>query len=163
MLDGPAKAVGQDPETEWFTYSADDADGSMEFFTMGRSRDRASALDHFAQWLFEEPTMQKVQWAKNIATQTPDTASSLLNASSLYADFQDDLIALEGAVPLLYVVREERRSSVESWAQRFTPAATFAAFGGHMMFKERPDEFNAVLMDFLRQCHDPTPPRKPNE
>lgn len=158
MLDGPAKAVGRDPTTEWFTYYADDDDGAMEFFTMGRLRDQAAALDTFAHWLFEEPTTAKVEWAKNIAIQTPDSASSLLNASSRYANFQDDLLALEKVLPLLYVVREERRSTIEPWAQRFTPAAMFAAFGGHMMFKERSDEFNAVLLDFLRRLADLRPP-----
>lgn len=151
MLDGPAKAVGRDPATEWFTYHADDSDGAMEFFTMGRLRDKTAALDEFAHWLFDEPTTQKIEWATNIAIQTPDTASSLLNASSLYSDFQDDLIALESVVPLLYVIREERQSTIESWARRLTPTATLAAFGGHMMFSERPDEFNTVLLDFLQR------------
>ena len=41
---------------------------------------------------------------------------------------------------------------VSRWAARHTPSARVEAFGGHMMFWERAEEFNRVLSDFLEGC-----------
>ena len=76
----------------------------------------------------------------------------LLNATARFHDYREDLIALNGCVPLLYVVREEMGPRVSRWAARHTPSARVEAFGGHMMFWERAEEFNRVLADFLEGC-----------
>ena len=55
-------------------------------------------------------------------------------------------------MPLLYVVRAELGQRVSRWAARHTPAARVEAFGGHLMFRERADEFNRLLSDFLEGC-----------
>lgn len=149
MIDGPPKAIGKDERTEWFTYHSDDADGSLEFFTMGRLRDKDDANERFARWMLEDESPENIAWIKAITNRMPDAAASLLNATSVYCDYESDLKNLNSVLPLLYVLRESRRDAVTAWASRYTPAAMTVGFGEHLMFWERPREFNAALDQFL--------------
>ena len=89
----------------------------------------------------------------DITVQMPDQAASAASATASAYDFRDELIALNGALPLRYYVRDERREVVTQWAQMYTPRAFVQAHGGHMMYWEQAGTFNANLCDFLaRRC-----------
>ena len=64
-------------------------------------------------------------------------------------DHTVDLEALDGAVPLLFVVRDDLRALVTNWSLQHTPHAEVVAMGPHLMLRERPEEFNALLDRFL--------------
>lgn len=85
----------------------------------------------------------------DITNTTSDTVAALLNATGGFLDYSDDLKALEGKLPLLYVVREEWEEVVSNWARENTPSARVEAFGKHLMFWERPEQFNEVLAGYL--------------
>ena len=152
MIDGPPRAAGPDNAEDWVSYRYDDEDGRDAFFTMGRLTDRDETNRAFATWLLEHPTEERLAWLMALTERMPDTAAALLNATARFHDYREDLIALNGRVPLLYVVREEMGPRVSRWAARHTPSARVEAFGGHMMFWERSEEFNRVLSDFLEGC-----------
>ena len=80
---------------------------------------------------------------------TSGTVASVLNATGFYLDYTADLVALEGSMPLLYVVREDWQGPAEAWIKANTPGAQAAYLGKHLMFWERPDEFNAILDTYL--------------
>ena len=154
MLDGPPRAAGPDNAEDWVSYRFDDADGRDAFFTMGRLTRRDETNRAFAAWLLQHPTEERIEWLVSLTDTMPDTAAALLNATARFHDYREDLIALNGRVPLLYVVREEMGPRVSRWAARHTPSARVEAFGGHMMFWERAEEFNRVLSDFLEGCRE---------
>jgi len=151
MLDGPPCAVGVDNRKDWVTYRYDDADGSQKFFSWGRLVNPEQTNREFASWMLEEKSEDNIRWLLDITGQTPDIAAVLLNATSVFLDYRDDLIALEGKLPLLYVLRRQQREIVTDWGRRHTPSARILAFGEHMMFWERADKFNRVLVEFARQ------------
>jgi hypothetical protein len=122
------------------------------FYTMGRLRNREIANREFAQWMLENKSSENIRWVLDITNQTPDTAAALLNATANFLDFREDLIALDGKIPLLYVVRNEIGELVSDWASRYTPTAQVCTLGEHLMFWERSDEFNQVLVEFLKRC-----------
>jgi len=155
MLDGPPRAVGADNQTEWVTYSYGDADGSEEFFTMGRLRNPESTNREFAAWMLEDKSAENILWVEQITTQTPDEVASMLNATSAFLDYREDLISLDGKIPLCYLLSAGREKIVSDWARENTPSAQVTAFGEHLMFWERADEFNHVLTEFARQCARP--------
>lgn len=150
MLDGAPKARGVDNTTEWVSYRYDDADGREEFFTLGPLRDRAATNVEFAEWMLEDASERNIGWVCEITNQTSNEVAALLNAAGAFLDYSDVLKHLGESLPLLYVVSEELRDAVESWRLGNTPAAEVAAFGKHLMFWERPDEFNGVLDRYLR-------------
>lgn len=150
IIDGSPKATGQDNATEWVWYRHDDADGFEQFFTMGPLVDRQGTNVEFAKWMLEDQSEANIDWVLGITNQTSDSVAALLNAAATFDDFTADLKAMEGKIPLLYVVREEWDQVVSAWAQEHTPSATVVAMGKHLMFWERPAEFNAALDRFLK-------------
>jgi len=72
-------------------------------------------------------------------------------ATSGDVDHASDLAALDGVVPLLFVVREDLSGLVNDWAATHTPHAEVVAMGRHLMLWEQHAEFNALLDRFLSQ------------
>ena len=101
--------------------------------------------------MIENPTPEIIKWITGISVLTPGTAAALLNETGIYLNFEKDLIALDGKIPLLYVVRDDWRDVVTNWAKAHTPSAEVVAMGKHMMFWERHKEFNAALDRFLEK------------
>ena len=134
---------------EWIWYLNDDSDGYSRWFTEGIIEDRQNVITEFAKWMLEKPTPENIAWVSDIANMTSSSVASITNATGFYLDYSKDLAALEGKVPLLYVVRDEVKGAAEKWIKANTPSATFAALGKHMMFWERPAEFNKIVDDFM--------------
>ena len=134
---------------EWVWYLNDDADGYSRFFTEGIIENREEVINSFIAWMLESPNAENINWLKGIANQTSSSVASITNATGFYLDYRDDLIALEGKMPLLYIVREEMKEVADHWIKANTPSATAVYMGKHMMFWERPDEFNYELDMFL--------------
>jgi len=78
----------------------------------------------------------------DISRLTPDSIAALTNETGASVDDEADLVALDGKVPMLFVVREE-------WRDAHAPSAEVAAFGKHLMFWERSRELNELLERFL--------------
>ena len=152
MLDGPPRASGHDNQTDWVTYRYDDADGQQVFYSLERMRNPEQSMQSFCRWMLEDPSDDKIGQLMQISRQTPNEVAALLNASAVFLDFQETLARLEGEVPLWYMMRQGQDSVVRDWAKVHTPSARIVAFGEHMMFWERPDAFNRLLLDFARQC-----------
>lgn len=149
LLDGTPRATGDDNTKEWVWYRRDDRDHARGQFTVPLLEDRAAVSEAFATWMLEAPTAENVRWVVDIARQTPDSIAALTNETGAYVDYEADLVALDGKVPMLFVVREEWRDVVTTWRDAHAPSAKVAAFGKHLMFWERSREFNEVLERFL--------------
>jgi pimeloyl-ACP methyl ester carboxylesterase len=148
LIDTGPDVSGESRE-EWVWYLNDDSDGYSRWFTEGIIEDRQSVITEFSKWMLEDASEENVTWLTDIANLTSSSAASIQNATAFYLDYSDDLIALAEDTPLLYVVREESQQPAEAWIAANTPNAHRAYFGKHLMFWERPEEFNAVLNDFL--------------
>ena len=150
MIDASPKSRGADSSKEWVWYMYGDSDQFEEFFTMGPLRDRAGTNRGFAEWMLENTSEENINWVLDITNQTHDTVAALLNAAGAFLNYSEDLKGLEGKMPLLYLVREEWGEIVSNWAKKNTPSARVEAFGKHLLFWERPDQFNSVLSDYLK-------------
>ena len=136
---------------EWVWYLRDDSNEYSRWFTEGIIEDRKSVVTEFAKWMLEEPSPKNIAWVEGIADMTPSTVASVQNATGFYLDFTEDLVKLEGQVPLLYVTREESKAVADPWIKANTPSAQAEYLGKHLMFWERPEEFNAILDIYLSQ------------
>ncbi|MEM7121461.1 MAG: alpha/beta hydrolase [Pseudomonadota bacterium] len=136
---------------EWVWYLRDDSDEYSRWFTEGIVEDRQAVIASFAEWMLEDPSPENIAWVSDIANMTPGTVASSLNATGFYLDYTEDLVALEGQIPLLYVTREEWQPVADPWIKANTPSAQAEYLGKHMMFWERPDEFNQILDAYLAQ------------
>ncbi len=136
---------------EWVWYLTDDSNGYARWFTEGIIENRKSVSTEFAKWMLEEPSPENIAWVESIADMTPSTVASVQNATGFYLDYTEDLVKLEGQVPLLYVTREESKAVADPWIKANTPSAQAEYLGKHLMFWERPEEFNAILDIYLSQ------------
>ena len=136
---------------EWVWYLNDDSDGYSRWFTEGIIEDRQTVLVDFATWMLEDASPENIAWVANISNMTSGTVASVLNATGFYQDYTEDLVALEGKLPLLYVTREELREVADKWIKANTPSAQAEYLGKHLMFWERPAEFNRILDTYLSQ------------
>lgn len=152
MLDGPPRAAAEDNRQDWVTYRYDDADGQQSFYTLDRLRRPETANREFAEWMLEAPGEAGIEWLLEITRQMPDEAAALLNATSVYLDYRETLIALHQRIPLWYMVRADQEGIVSDWARAHTPAARVDAFGEHLMFWERAEQFNRALIEFVQDC-----------
>jgi pimeloyl-ACP methyl ester carboxylesterase len=150
LIDTGPKTSGASYD-EWVWYLRDDSDEYSRWFTEGVIESRRSVVTEFGKWMLEDPSPENLAWVDNIAFLTPATTASVLNATGFYLDYSKDLVAVEGKMPLLYVVREDCKGVAEPWIKANTPSAKTAFFGKHLMFWERHQEFNAVLDDYLAQ------------
>jgi len=136
---------------EWVWYLRSDKDEYSRWFTEGIIEDRQGVITEFAKWMLEDPSPENIAWVERMAYLTPATTASVLNATGFYLDYSEDLKKLEGKVPLLYVVRDEWKAVAEPWIRANTPSATSAYLGKHLMFWERPKEFNRIMDEYLSQ------------
>ena len=134
---------------EWVWYLDDDSDGYARWFTEGIIEDRDNVVTEFGKWMLENPTPENLAWVSNIANNSSSSVASIQNATGFYLDYSEDLAALEGKMPLLYVVRDEMKEVADKWIKSNTPTSTAVYMGKHLMFWERSDEFNKVLDKFL--------------
>lgn len=148
MIDTGPKISGATRD-EWVWYLKDDSDGYSRYFTEGIIEDRETVIREFSEWMLEKPTPDKVTWISEIAAQMSSSVAAITNATGFYLDYSEDLKALEGKVPLLYIVRDEMKAVAAPWIRTNTPTAEVVFMGKHMMFWERPDEFNTAVDKFL--------------
>jgi len=150
MIDAAPKSTGADNTTEWVWYSHDDADGFEAFFTMGPLLYRDDLIAGFADWMLADTSAENIAWVTAIAEKTNSTTMALLNAAGAFDDYTETLTAMDGEIPLLYIVREEWGPVVSEWADANTPSAMVSAtMPSHLGFWENPEGFNAELMRFL--------------
>ncbi|OMH29207.1 hypothetical protein BGP75_20765 [Motiliproteus sp. MSK22-1] len=148
MIDTGPKITGSSRD-EWVWYLDNDSDGYAQWFTEGIIEDRENVVTEFSKWMLEKPTPENLIWLSEIASKTSSSVAAIQNATGFYLDYSEDLLALEGKTPLLYIVRKEMEDAADKWIKSNTPSATVAYMGKHLMFWERPDEFNKILDDFL--------------
>jgi pimeloyl-ACP methyl ester carboxylesterase len=149
MLDGPPQATAKTPKQDWATYSWGDEDGSQEFFTMGKLRCPEKTNQQFARWMLEDETPEVIDWIVGMTEQTPNESAALLNAAANFLDYRDQLIKLGNTMPVWCIVRESQRDVVFTWCNKYLPSASLSAYGEHMMFWERAEQFNGDLLVFL--------------
>lgn len=149
IIDGTPRALGRDNTREWVWVSADDKDKLREDFTIQTLENRPAFNVKFAEWMLEAATAENIRWVDHIASQTPNFVAALTNETGTYVDYERDLKALNGKLPLLFVVREEWREVVGEWIERNAPGVELVVMGKHLMFWERSAEFNAALDRFL--------------
>lgn len=150
MIDAAPKSRGPDNTSDWVWYSYDDADGFEAFFTMGPLLYRDDLITGFADWMLADSNEERIEWVRGIAEKTRSTTMSLLNAAGAHDDYTEQLIAMDGEIPLFYIVREEWGPVVAAWSKANTPGARVSAtMPSHMGFWEDSEGFNAELTGFL--------------
>ena len=152
LIDIPPTSRGHDATTDWVEYGTKedgDQDDVLRFFCHDLLVDRRAVTMRFAASMLEDPTPEAVEFFTHMSFATPLQTAVVLNLEYWFIDGADDIAALDGRVPMLFVVRREKELLARRWAAEHTPGVTVVSYGAHAMFWEDPERFDAALSDFL--------------
>ncbi|MGF1626086.1 MAG: alpha/beta fold hydrolase [Alphaproteobacteria bacterium] len=141
--------LSDDPE-DWTEGGLRDIAGAYHVFLRTGAGQR-----EFVQWYADEVMVERdlteaeMDWIVGQSLRTPPWAAAALFASGMFMDMRDVAASLAAAVPTLHVVAEHWQDQAVPYLERTLPETRVEVLGGHMMFWEHPEAFNAVLADFL--------------
>ena len=97
----------------------------------------------------QDLTPELTAWVVEQALATPPLIAANLIAGVCFANYQEEAIKVDGEVPQLFFVANHWAETARPYLAKHCPNSQVEAFGGHMMFWEYPDKFNALLSEFL--------------
>ena len=97
----------------------------------------------------QEMSPELTAWIVEQTLSTPPLMAACLLADACFANYQEEAETVDSHMPSLFVVADHWSATAKPYLARHCPNSRVEAFGGHMMFWEYPDEFNAILSDFL--------------
>lgn len=131
-------------EGSWTDGGADVAKG----FFNAMVADRTATAADFIPWMFTNPISDdEASWMLAETMMTPDIVATQLLYDGWMADHVETVKSL--ALPQLYFVREENEAAARTFLSENSPNAEIVALGGHGMFYDHADAFNAALDAFL--------------
>lgn len=98
-----------------------------------------------------ELTPAELDWIIRMSLTTPYPIASALFADAMFCDFSAELTSLSEARPTMYVIAEHWADTAVGFLGRGFPKVKTSVFGGHMMFWEHSDRFNAAVREFIAQ------------
>jgi non-heme chloroperoxidase len=147
-IDLPPKLLSTE-ESDWVEGSLADISGGIMAMTP-----RAS-LREVVRWYTENVMVQRelapeeLDWIVAQSETTPQWAAIALYTYLMFADYRPEASQLDGARPSLFVVAEHWAEVAKPYIEKNWPRAQVQVLGGHMMFWEHPEKFNAILREFI--------------
>ena len=112
-------------------------------------------LRDFVKFYITEVMVQRtlapaeLDWILAQFERTPQWAALSLYAYLVQTDYRPEAKLLDENRPSLFVVAEWWAETAKPYLEKHYPNSEIAVLGGHMMFWEHPDRFNAMLRDFI--------------
>ena len=109
----------------------------------------------FVRWFTDEVMVQRELTDDEMtriveqSMRVPYWNAAALWASGMFMDMRTEAQTIDAAVPSLFVIAEHWQDIAVPYVNTLLPNTRAEVLGGHMMFWEYPDEFNAILADFL--------------
>jgi non-heme chloroperoxidase len=119
-------------------------------FIDGTTYARRDFTREFSKWMVKRDLSAKeLDWLVDQSLQTPSSTALLLLA--MFADYTAEARLMDGKIPVLNVLREERAERALAWIRTNLPHAESFVCKGHLHFWAEPEVFNAALDAFLRK------------
>ncbi len=145
LIDEPPKWIG-DVDTEWVYGSFDNYRSSLKSLIS-----EPSGPDGIIDWMLEDPVDSVTrQWMRKEMLMTPRPVAISLYIDGLASDYTKEAARLGSAIPTLYLVRSSWFDRAKSWLAGTSPDSKVESISSHAMFWERPEEFNAMLKEFIK-------------
>jgi pimeloyl-ACP methyl ester carboxylesterase len=145
----PAPVTGRDDE--WTEMSIAEAAEFYQALTTPRGYRElvtAFAQDEFIQ---RELTPEELDWIVGLFTTSPHWIAAAYAASQIASNYVPEAEEVDRSLPSLFFVAEYWQEQAKDYLEKQLPNAQAEFFGGHMMFWEYPEKFNAVLEDFPKR------------
>jgi non-heme chloroperoxidase len=150
-IDMSPKALSSSPN-EW-------VEGTIEEVSEVATRmlGTAQGQREFVEWYATEVMVQRkleqheLDWISGISLETPAWVATALWTSAMLSDYLKEAKELDGERPTLYVLAEHWAETAKAFLAEHMPNTQTEVLGSHMMFWERPGEFNKIVDAFMKK------------
>ncbi len=139
-------------DEDWVEGPLDELAGAWRSFLRSPQGQREFIIYYATQVMVQrELSPAELDWIVRQSLTTPHYLASAIFADALFCDFTAELKALSEAVPTTYVIAEHWAETAVAYLGRNFPQVRTEVFGGHMMFWEHAERFNAALDAFIER------------
>ncbi len=96
---------------------------------------------------------EEMAWIVDQSLTTPHWAAAALFASGMFSNNLPEAQALDAKTPTLNVVAKHWSETASAFVKKQMPKSEILVLGGHMMFWEHSDAFNAALKKFIQSAN----------
>ena len=147
----PAPVTGRNDE--WTEMSvADAADFYQSLTTPKGHRDLVAAFAQEAM-VQRDLSAQELDWIVGQSTQSPHWAAAAYCAAGMFSNYQWEAQETDKKLSMLFFVADSSADRANAYLEAKLPNAKAVYFGGHMMFWEYPEKFNAALDSYLHDIN----------
>ncbi|MDY0404214.1 alpha/beta hydrolase [Virgibacillus sp. 179-BFC.A HS] len=151
LIDMPPKALSI-RDGDWVEGSLDDIATIYNTYLRHPKGQRKFITDYITQVMVQRDLEPKeLTWLVEQSMKTPYYIAGNLFASGMFSDYRNEAQAASKAVPTLTVVAAHWSDTATAYMQKLYPKSKVAVLGGHMMFWEHADQFNAIVGKFLKE------------
>lgn len=150
MIDMPPKSLSASQD-DWVEGALDDIAAIYTSYLREPKGQRAFITDYITQVMVQrELQPEELTWLVDQSLKTPYYIAANLFASGMFSDYREEARAASKEIPTLTVVAEHWADTALSYINKNYPDSGKEVLGGHMMFWEYADEFNALMDHFLK-------------
>ncbi len=144
----PAPLTGRDEDWNEF-----DMAGATEFYqALMTSKGHREVVTWYAKELMvqRDLTEKELDWIVSQSTATPPWVAAAYCAAEWFSDYLPEAKEVDRSLPALFVVAQSSAGDAIPYLKRHLPNTQVQLMGGHFMFWEHPEDFNAILETYLQ-------------
>jgi pimeloyl-ACP methyl ester carboxylesterase len=145
----PAPMTGKDDD--WTEFSVEDA--SKFYQGLATPEGHRDIVTWYAKeiMMVRDPSPEELDWVVDQSTKSPPWVAQAYCAAAWFSNYLPEAQEVDRALPTLFVLAESSADTAKRYLKKHIPNADHAVFGGHVMFWEHPEKFNAALQDYLEK------------
>ncbi len=147
----PAPLTGRDEDWNEF-----DMAGAAEFYqALMTSKGHRELVTWYAKELMvqRDLTAEELDWIVSQSTTTPSWVAAAYCASEWFSDYLPEAKEIDRTLPALFVVAESSADDAIPYLKQHLPNTQAQLMGGHFMFWEYPEQFNAILETYIKSLN----------
>jgi non-heme chloroperoxidase len=149
-VDLSPKPLSTEP-TDWVEGPLDEIAGAYNTYLTSPQGQRDFVSYYATEVMVQRPlSEQELFWILDQSQKTPCHTAAALFAAGMFCNFLDEARLIAENRPTLNIVAEHWADTARAFLNQHTPQARTESLGGHMMFWEHADQFNALLEEFLK-------------
>ncbi|MEN2768671.1 alpha/beta fold hydrolase [Ornithinibacillus xuwenensis] len=149
LVDMPPKSLSTN-SVDWVEGKLDDIAGIYNTSLRTPHGQREFITSYITQVMVQrELTDQELIWLVEQSMKTPYYVAGNLFASGMFADYLSEAKTAYDSLPTMTIVAEHWADTAKKFLTILSPNSYVEVLGGHMMFWEHDEEFNALLQKFI--------------
>ena len=143
----PAPLTGR--PADWNEFSMEDAASFYQSLLTPRGHREVVTSYALGTMVERDLSPEELDWIVGQSTRTPCWAAAAYSASGWFSDYLPEAKLVDAELKALMFVANVSAGAAIPYLERHLPNTEVEQFGGHFMFWEHHEEFNAVLRKYV--------------